>query len=100
MTFQLNYAALLDPIRNVGVGLVLAGLVGTFLKDVSSWVGLLGVIRGTVLYTRRRFRTCQGGVMEDYAPYVALLLIAVGLGGPAVYGLLKGRRDPRDHAKK
>ena len=38
--------------------------------------------------------------MEDYAPYIALFIIAVGLGGPAVYGLLKGRRDPHDHAKK
>jgi len=46
--FQLNYVALLEDLRKVGVGLVLAGLVGTLLKDVSSWVGLLGVLLGTV----------------------------------------------------
>jgi len=38
--------------------------------------------------------------MEDYAPYIALLIIAVGLGGPAVYGLLKGHRDQHDRAAK
>ena len=48
MKFHFNFVALLENLRKVGVGWVLAGLVGTLLKDVSSWVGLLGVVLGTV----------------------------------------------------
>lgn len=32
--------------------------------------------------------------MQEYAPYIALLIIAIGLGGPAVWAVLKTPPKP------
>ncbi len=49
MAYKLDYPALREDARKVGVGLVIAGIIGTVVEDVPVPFGLIAIVLGVAL---------------------------------------------------
>ncbi|MBA2410361.1 MAG: hypothetical protein H0V62_11575 [Gammaproteobacteria bacterium] len=49
MAFRFDFAVLRDETRKIGVGLVIAGVIGTIVEDVPVGAGVAAIIIGVAL---------------------------------------------------